>query len=887
MFTDDTSLSDRLDDAQRRLASCEARCRNILRGCVFGVVFLGREGGLRYANPAAEAILGPAPAPGELEALLAALPKGELPLSRGEETVWLEVTGSRSEWEGGEAWFVTLADITARRRAAAELATSQERLEHALDAAGMGSCDMDAASGEGVWTRQHFLILGYPDPQQRSAPASMAQWQQLIVGEDRGRVGWELEQARRDGAPFHSEHRIRRLQNGEPLWVSVNGRFVQSGAGARFIGVIFDISQRRRAEEELRRSELHYRLLFETVPQGIVFQDAQGRITSMNPAAEAIVGRSASELVGKRAEELEIVVLHPDGSPLPVAEHPSLRALRGALSVPGVEMWVHNRRENAYRYLVVTAVPQFRPGEAAPFQVYTMLQDVTEQKRAKERLVESESRFRWLFESDLIAIYFWDTEGRITEANQAFCSMLGYSRDECRAGRMTWHEVTDPESHPADERALHEMERHRFCPPYEKVFLSPKDGRRVPALVAAALMAGSQTEGIAYAVDLTELKRVEEALRRSETTLKLAIEATGLGTYDYNPETGTLHWSEIARRHYQVPAGAETDFDFFIGRVHPDDRPRIAELVRRALLPEQGGAFDAIYRIVVDGKERILSARGKTTFDEQGRAVRMVGTCLDVTEILQTEKSLKEETARRLLAVEELQRQERLLLDQSRLAAMGEMLGNIAHQWRQPLNTLALIIQEVPRFYQGGLFSKRYLDQSVARAMQVISSLSQMIDGFRSFIQPDVERVPFAAAVEVARAVALAEAAFDLLRNRILVDVDPQAVIVGYPNEYSQVILNILANAKDAFVERQVSQPVVRIRLFREGGRVVLTIADNAGGIPNEIIGRIFDPYFTTKGPTQGTGIGLFMSKTIVERHMDGTLRARNLADGAEFRIEV
>ena len=116
---------------------------------------------------------------------------------------------------------------------------------------------------------------------------------------------------------------------------------------------------------------------------------------------------------------------------------------------------------------------------------------------------------------------------------------------------------------------------------------------------------------------------------------------------------------------------------------------------------------------------------------------------------------------------------------------------------------------------------------------------------------------------------------------------DQEIVIFGCPNEYSQVVLNILVNAKDAIMERRIARPKLAVRLFRENGKAVLTIADNAGGIVPEIMDKIFDPYFTTKEPDKGTGIGLFMSKTIIEKNMNGMLSVRNTADGAEFRIEV
>ena len=109
----------------------------------------------------------------------------------------------------------------------------------------------------------------------------------------------------------------------------------------------------------------------------------------------------------------------------------------------------------------------------------------------------------------------------------------------------------------------------------------------------------------------------------------------------------------------------------------------------------------------------------------------------------------------------------------------------------------------------------------------------------------------------------------------------------GYPNEYAQVLLNILLNARDELVGHNVDDALISIHAFAEGGRSVVTITDNAGGIADEIIDSLFDPYFTTKEPDKGTGIGLFMSKTIIEKNMGGRLTVRNSGSGAEFRIEV
>ncbi len=253
----------------------------------------------------------------------------------------------------------------------------------------------------------------------------------------------------------------------------------------------------------------------------------------------------------------------------------------------------------------------------------------------------------------------------------------------------------------------------------------------------------------------------------------------------------------------------------------------------------------------------------------------------------ETELALQAETAERLQAVEALRQKDQLLMQQSRQAAMGEMIGNIAHQWRQPLNTLGLLTQELSLAYEMGEFSKEHLDASVKSIMQIIFHMSQTIDDFRNFFKPDKEKIQFRVNQVVKKTVSLIEGSFHEHRIGIDVIAEDDLLINGHPNEYSQVLLNILLNARDAFQIHQVATPRVVVRLFSEHDRVVVTVTDNAGGIAENIIDRIFDPYFTTKPPDKGTGIGLFMSKTIIEKNMHGTLKARNSGTGAEFRIEV
>lgn len=255
-----------------------------------------------------------------------------------------------------------------------------------------------------------------------------------------------------------------------------------------------------------------------------------------------------------------------------------------------------------------------------------------------------------------------------------------------------------------------------------------------------------------------------------------------------------------------------------------------------------------------------------------------LGTLTDLNRTL--EKRVAEEVARG-------REKDLLLMQQSKLAAMGEMIGSIAHQWRQPLNTVGLIVQDIRNASQSGTLGKGYLDDSVEKTMAIIRHMSMTIDDFRNFYLPEKERRRFNVGEVVVHALSVIRASFEDKGIAIDIDAEKDLTVDGFPNEFVQVLLNLLGNARDVLIERKIENPRVTVRCFREDDGTVVTIGDNAGGISGDIAGKIFDPYFSTKKETKGTGIGLYMSKVIVEKNMNGKLTAYNTGDGAEFRVEL
>src|SRR6185369_4489883 len=196
----------------------------------------------------------------------------------------------------------------------------------------------------------------------------------------------------------------------------------------------------------------------------------------------------------------------------------------------------------------------------------------------------------------------------------------------------------------------------------------------------------------------------------------------------------------------------------------------------------------------------------------------------EISEREKAEEALQAETVERIRAIESLREKDQMMLQQSRMAALGEMLGNIAHQWRQPLNALGLTVQELGLAYECGQFSKEHLDASIDKAMEIVTHLSQTIDDFRNFSRPDKEKSYFAVNLAVVRAVALIEKSFREQHISIDVVTSGDPYITGYPKEYAQVVLNILVNARDALLERQKSEARVTMRSWTEDGRAVVTI---------------------------------------------------------------
>lgn len=229
-------------------------------------------------------------------------------------------------------------------------------------------------------------------------------------------------------------------------------------------------------------------------------------------------------------------------------------------------------------------------------------------------------------------------------------------------------------------------------------------------------------------------------------------------------------------------------------------------------------------------------------------------------------------------------RSEKMLQQQAKMAAMGEMMDAVAHQWKQPLNALSMLGQLLQMDYEEGIVDGAYIDNMLKDTNEQIEHMISTLTEFRTFFRPDKEPEPFGLKRCIQTVMLLMKD--ELMRNQIEVRIESEKelLINGIENEFKHLILNIINNAKDAFNERERKQRFIFIRFFEEDGNIILQIEDNAGGIPDEIIKDIFKPNITSK--KDGTGIGLYMSAQIAQK-LNGQLYVANTERGAEFTLEV
>ncbi|RDU69286.1 sensor histidine kinase [Helicobacter cholecystus] len=224
----------------------------------------------------------------------------------------------------------------------------------------------------------------------------------------------------------------------------------------------------------------------------------------------------------------------------------------------------------------------------------------------------------------------------------------------------------------------------------------------------------------------------------------------------------------------------------------------------------------------------------------------------------------------------QLRQKDQIMYQQARLASMGEMIQNIAHQWRQPLNSLTLLIQSFQSKSENGKLTHQFICDQTKNALRIAKNMSDTIENFRNFFHPHNVREDFCIQKSIQDALSILSSNLKSSDIEFYTPSEKQTMFFGYENAFSQVILNLINNAKDAIILEHIQKGMIEIDVVEDRNEIKIIVQDNAGGIKLKEINKIFEPYFTTKHKSLGTGIGLYMVKQIIENQMKGKILINN-----------
>lgn len=501
---------------------------------------------------------------------------------------------------------------------------------------------------------------------------------------------------------------------------------------------------------------------------------------------------------------------------------------------------------------------------------------VKEEKRYKENA----ENLRVTLESIGDAVITTDTKGCLTNMNAIAEKLTGWKKEEAKGKRL--EEVF---------QIINDKTKKIVINPVEKVLKSKKI-----VILANHTILISKTN-VEYQIgdsaapifdvdnniigvilvfrDVTKEYELINKLEESEQRWQFALDGSRSGVWDYNLLTGKVYYS-FQWKNMLGYEDDEIDNDYkeWESRVHPDDLEFMTNKVANFIKSDKK-FFEATHRLrCKDGSYRWILVKGKAiNRAKDNKPQRIIGTHNDVTKDVEAQKELKEK--------------DELMISQSGHAAMGEMISMIAHQWRQPLSVISMRANNILVDVKLDALDTESLVTDIKDICFHVQELSKTIDDFRDFFKPvkTVEEVCIEDVYYDSYRVMSKSLQYDSIE--VITDFSSKQKIKTYSRELMQVIINILKNSKEAMEKKDIQHKKILVKTDVDENGISISFCDNAGGIDKDIILKIFDPYFSTKSSKNGAGLGLYMCKTIVEKHLKGEIKAYNKDDGVCFVISL
>ena len=629
-----------------------------------------------------------------------------------------------------------------------------------------------------------------------------------------------------------------------------------------------EIDERKVVEEELRVSEQKYAAIFNVMPDmvGITRQE-DGHLAEVNRGFELCTGWTREEAIGRSTLELGLW----DAA----ARSRCLQLLNEKGYLENHE-FIMTVKSGARRHAMMFIIPITLEGGA---YLCFLVRDITERKEAESAILKSEEKYRRLYESMGDAFVRVSMSGFITEYNNTYRTMLGYSDDELHV--LNYRDITPEDWHAleADIVASQILVRG-YSDVYEKEYRR-KDGTVFPVELRSFLIRNDdgQPEGMwAIVRDVTERQHAESALRESEWMLRESQQVAQLGSYVFDTVAGTWKSSEILDTIFGIDREYVRDLSGWLAIVHPDDvetmKTYVVDEVFSRHLP-----FDREYRIVRrnDGEARWVSGLGQLQQDEAGNVIRMLGTIQDITD----KKSVQIELADAKEAADAANR------------AKSEFLANMSHEIRTPMNGIIGMAQLL-EFTELTDVQKHYLHAIKLSSENLLSLISDILD--LSKIEAgkvELERIQFSLRGTISDVVKTQVAHIDDkgLSIRIAIPEHVPDSLTGDQFRLKQILLNLLSNAIKFTPKGEIVISVDTEERLRDQALIRFSVADTGVGIETDAIMKIFAPFSQADASTTrrygGTGLGLSICRKIADL-MGGNIRVESSKGvGSTFHVAI
>ena len=475
-------------------------------------------------------------------------------------------------------------------------------------------------------------------------------------------------------------------------------------------------------------------------------------------------------------------------------------------------------------------------------------------KKNKELLLHK--KFKILFEQSNFFALIVDSKGKILEINQSFLSLLS-KENSIEKEKKIWEYSCWMEK---EKKWLkNSIENYHLQNKIQKELnlVDSNGNKRVLELVLSSFETHeNKTEYVAIALDITLKKEREKELKQAYTVFENAHD--GIIITDANAniinvnkafERNTGYFLvDVKGKNPKLLKSDIQDVDFYKNMWEEINLSNYWE--------------GEIINKRKDGKLYVERLKISTVYNEEKKLINYIALFSDITLQKEQQKLIKEN--------------EKILYQQSKMAAMGEMIGNIAHQWRQPLSVISVSASGIKLYQEEGLYSKEDSKDFIEAILNSTKYLSDTIDDFRNFYKEDLEKINFEVKKSIDKTINLLKTEFIKEDIAVIYLGEPNIFIHGIENQFLQVTMNILNNAKDALIEKEIKNRHIFIDVYEENAKTYIEIQDNAGGVNEDIIEHVFEPYFTTKHKSLGTGIGLYMSEEIVTKQLNGKLSVYN-----------